>query len=335
MEIRVSCGGMQMKAFVTGATGFIGRRLVAKLHENGAEVVALARTDQHGLPEGVQTVCGDILKPESLKDLGEGCDRLYHLAAMITFDTKKREELIRVNGEGTANILKAAKRWNVGRSVVVSSACTVGLSYSQDHILDEDAPIVEKLVRANPYMESKVVAEREAQDAAKDQAVVIVNPTTAYGPGDWTLNSGTMVTKIARSSIIPVPSGGSNVVDVDDVVEGIILGGELGQPGRRYILGGENLSFAQTFLVIAQEVGHRPLFVPVPAWMRRPMAGMAWIAGCLVGSRFLTPQIVGDMFAFKFYSSKRAEQELGWSPRYSFVDSVERAWAFYQREGLV
>jgi dihydroflavonol-4-reductase len=323
-----------MKVFVTGATGFIGRRLVARLYEDDVEVVALVRTDKHGLPEGVHALHGDILQPESLKDLGAGCDRLYHLAAMITFDVRKREELVRVNGEGTSNILKAAERWNVHRSVVVSSACTMGLSYSQNHILDEEAPIVEKLVKANPYMESKVAAEREALVAAEKQAVVIVNPTTAYGPGDWTLNSGTMVTKIAQSSIIPVPSGGSNTVDVDDVVEGIILGGERGQTGRRYILGGENLSFAETFSTIATEVGHRPLFVPFPSWMRGPMAGAAWVAGHIVGSRFLTPQIVGDMFAFKFYSSRRAKKELGWSPEYSFRESIERAWLFYQREGL-
>jgi dihydroflavonol-4-reductase len=121
---------------------------------------------------------------------------------------------------------------------------------------------------------------------------------------------------------------------VDDVVEGIILGGERGQTGHRYILGGENLSFAETFSTIASEVGHRPLFVPFPRWMRRPMAGAAWVAGYVVGSRFLTPQIIGDMFAFKYYSSRRAKEELDWSPKYSFRESIGRAWHFYQREGL-
>jgi dihydroflavonol-4-reductase len=324
-----------VKAIVTGATGFIGRRLVGRLREEGTEVVAVVRTDRHGLPEGVQTVCGDILSPESLKDIRGEYDYLYHLAAMITFDAKKREDLIRVNGQGTLNILEAAKRWSVRRSVVVSSACTMGLSYSQDHVLDEEAPVVQKLVKANPYMESKLVAEKEAAYAAEDQTVVIVNPTTAYGPGDWTLNSGTMVTKIARSAVVPIPPGGSNVVDVDDVVQGILLAGERGQSGHRYILGGENLSFAQIFFTITSVVGRRPLMVYLPRWMRKPMSVSAWVAGWVVGSRFLTPQIIGDMFAFKYYSSRRAEQELGWSQRYSFRDSIERAWSFYQREGLV
>ena len=64
------------------------------------------------------------------------------------------------------------------------------------------------------------------------------------------------------------------------------------------------------------------------------MAGAAWIAVHLVRSRFLTPQIVSDLFAFKYYSSRRGNQELDWTPQHSFLESVERAWAFYQHEGL-
>lgn len=323
-----------MKAFVTGATGFIGRRLVARLHGEGVEVIALVRNERHGLPESIRVIRGDVLAPDSIGESGLGCDRLYHLSALITFDPRRRDELLRVNGQGTANILTAACRWKVERSVVVSSACTVGMSYAKDHLLDEDSPLVGGLTKSNPYLESKLFTERAAMAAALVQPVVIVNPTTVYGPGDWTLNSGTLVVRMAKSFVMPVPPGGSNVVDVDDVVEGILAAGERGQSGRRYILGGENLAFAQIFSTIASVVGHHPRLVPLPGWICGPMAGAAWVAGRLVSSRFLTPQIVSDMFAFKYYSCVRAKQELGWTPRYSFQESVERAWAFYRREGL-
>lgn len=323
-----------MKVFVSGATGFIGRRLVEKLNRKGIRVIALVRNDGHGLPDGTQTVCGDMLVPESLGKSGLGCDRLYHLGGMITFDPRKRDILIRVNGDGTKNVLEAAKRWNVERLVVVSSACTVGLSYSRDRLLDEDDPVVEKFVRDNPYMESKVIAEREALRAAKEQIVTIVNPTTVYGPGDYTLNSGTLVLKVARSGVMAVPPGGSNVVDVDDIVEGILMAGERGRTGRRYILGAENLEFGKIFSIIADVVGHRPRLVTLQGWMRRPTEVAVKIIGQLYRSRFLTPQIVRDMFAFKYYSNRRAKQEIGWTPRYSFQQSVERAWAFYRQEGM-
>ena len=324
-----------MKAFVTGATGFIGRRFIERLQREGVEVVALVRNERHGLPKGIRVVYGNILKPDSLGNSGLGCDRLYHLAAMITFDPRLREELLRVNGQGTSNLLAAARRWDVERSVVVSSACTVGLSYAEDHLLDEDSPLAEGLAKSNPYLESKLATEKAAMTAAKNQTVVVVNPTTVYGPGDRSLNSGTLIQKIASSIFMPVPPGGSNVVDVDDVVEGIMAAGEHGQTGRRYIIGGANLSFAQIFSTIAAVVGHTPMLIPLPNWMRKPVAGAAWFAGQLMNSRFLTPQIVDDMFAFKYYSSALAKQELGWTPQYSFQESVRRAWDFYQKEGLV
>ena len=211
----------------------------------------------------------------------------------------------------------------------------MGLSYSKDRILDEDSPLDVGLIESNPYLESKLAAERAAVDASRENQVTIVNPTTVYGPGDWSLNSGTLVLQVARAFALPVPPGGSNVVDVDDVVDGIIAAGERGASGQRYILGGENLTFAQIFATVARVAQHRPILVPLPARMRAPMTLAARIAGRLIGNRFLTPQIVGDLFAFKFYSSARVAREPGWSPRYRFGESVERAWDFYRRERLV
>ncbi|HUT35920.1 MAG TPA: NAD-dependent epimerase/dehydratase family protein [Planctomycetota bacterium] len=324
-----------MKALVTGATGFIGSRLVERLCARGDEVVALARRDAPWLPKGVRGVQGDILAPESLGDAGRGCQRLYHLAALVTFDPRRREELLRVNGQGTANVLAAARRWGVERCVVVSSAITLGISRSADTVLDEDATPSAADVRRNPYLASKLEAEKAAIEAARGQHVVIANPTTVYGPGDRTLNSGTLIAKIARSRLVPVPPGGSNVVDVDDVVEGILAAGESGASGRRYVLGGANLPFADIFATIADVVGRRPRWLRLPRCARGPMAAAAWLAGRLSGNRFLTPQIVGDLFAYKYYSSARAAKELAWQATRPFRDSVERACAFYRQERLL
>lgn len=324
-----------MKTFVTGATGFIGRRLVDRLLREGLEVFALVRSQSHRLPPEVKTIQGDLLLPESLSSAGSGCDRLYHLAGMITFDPRKRMELAQVNGQGARNILAAARQWGVERTVVVSSACTMGLSTSANLVRHENSTLAEDLARSNPYLASKLLAEQAAYTAAQEQAVVIVNPTTVYGPGDFSLNSGTLILKIAQAPLMPIPPGGSNVVDVDDVVEGIFMAGERGASGQRYILGGANLRFAQIFETVAGVVNHRPLFVPLPAWMRHPMSSAAWLIGKISGSRFITPQIIGDMFAFKYYSSERARRDLGWTPQYAFQESVLRAWQFYQDSHLI
>ncbi|VAX19602.1 UDP-glucose 4-epimerase [hydrothermal vent metagenome] len=323
-----------MRAFVTGATGFIGGRLVDRLLKDGHDVIALVRTREDNLPDKVKIVKGDITDSSTFQSFMKGCDRLYHLAAKITFDTRQLDELLRINGAGTGEVLKAAAQAQVKRSVVVSSACALGLSYSEDHVLDEQAGLDEKLASKNPYMASKIEAEREAVKAAKEMEVTIVNPTTVYGAGDRTLNSGAMIKQVANSRIIPAPPGGSNVVDVDDVVEGIIAAGERGRSGSRYTLGGENLLFTDIIKTIGGVVEHSPVIVPVPGFLRVPMAFSAGVFGRLTGSRFITPQIIGDMFAYKYYSSEGAEQELGWRAKRSFKESVAMAWRFYKDNGL-
>jgi len=324
-----------MRAMVTGATGFIGRRLIEYLLGEGVEVVALVRGEAQGLPPSVVCSCGDVTDGASLGDAGRGCDRLYHLAARISFDPAQRAELLRVNGQGTATVLAAARRWGIERCVVVSSACTLGLSGSAADVLDEGSAADAPAAARNPYLASKLAAEDAAREASGEQWVAVVNPTTVYGAGDWSLNSGTLVAKVARSRVVPVPSGGSNVVDVGDVASGVVAAGERGQSGCRYVLGGANLPFAEIIATIAAAVGRRPVCVPLPRWMRGPMAAAAWAAGKLGGGRFMTPQIVGDLFAFKYYSSALAERELGWTARVPFRESIAQAWAFYEREGLV
>jgi len=323
-----------MRALVTGATGFIGGRLVDRLLKDGHDVIALVRAREDSLPDKVKIVKGDITDSSTFQSSIMACDRLYHLAAKITFDTRRLDELLRVNGAGTREVLKAASRAHIRRSVVVSSACTLGLSYSENHALDETAGLDEELASENPYMASKAEAEREAVKAAKEMEVTIVNPTTVYGAGDRTLNSGAMIKQVAHSRIIPAPPGGSNVVDVDDVVEGIIAAGERGRSGLRYTLGGENLLFTDIIKGIGGVVGHTPLIVPVPGYLRGAMAFSAGVFGRLANSRFITPQIIGDMFAYKYYSSERAEQELGWRAKRPFKQSVAMAWRFYKDNGL-
>ncbi len=323
-----------MKVLVTGASGFIGKRLVEELLRRDINVVAMQRNHDSGLAPEVRQIYGDITDPGSLGDAGLGCDRLYHLAAMVTFDHGKKDDLLSVNGQGTRNVLAAARRWGVERTVVVSSACTLGLSNSRTRLLSEADCPEQDIVMANPYLQSKLETESAALAASEKAHTVIVNPTTVYGPGDRSLNSGTLVLKVASSSVLPVPPGGSNVIDVDDVVTGIIAAGENGMSGYRYILGGENLSFTNIFDEIASIVNNRPLFATVPSWMRNPMALVAWIIGRWGANRFMTPQIVSDLFAFKFYDSSRARHELSWAPKYTFRKSIERAWDYYEREGL-
>ncbi len=324
-----------MKVFVTGATGFIGRRLVEKLIANKEEVVALVRGSQHKLPQEVHVVCGDILSPDSWKNALCGCGKIYHLAAMISFGQRKLKQLLEVNEIGTRNVLEAASKCGVESATVVSSAATMGLSGNKDRLLDESSLLSDKIIEDNPYLSSKLACESAALEYFQKFKVTIVNPTTVYGAGDWTLNSGTLVKKIAKSKIVPLPPGGSNVIDVEDVVKGIILAGHRGATGKRYILGGYNLTFKEIFEQIAEVVENRPVFVPIPRLCRFPLSTLVDIMGRFSSNRFFTRQIVDSMFYYKFYSVKSAEEDLGFKATVSFSESIKRAWNFYLANGLI
>lgn len=326
---------ISVKAFVTGATGFIGRSLVNRLLEKGFKVTALARNKDHGLPDDVRVVYGDILEVDSLKALGKGCDILFHLSGMISFDPAKEEVLTRVNGQGTGNILKMAFYCDIEKTVVVSSACTFGISFTKDLIIDESSVPESQLWKRNPYMKSKMDAEDKAMKASENQYVVIVNPTTVYGAGDSALNSGTLIKRIYQSKILPVPPGGCNVIDVTDVSDGIIQASIKGKTGRKYILAGSNQSFASLFSVISDVTNNHPILVPLYRWMRPAFSAAVVITGKITGNRFFTRQIADDMFAYKYYSNIRAQEELDWSPKCSFSASVREAFVFYKREGLM
>lgn len=323
-----------MRVFITGATGFIGRRLVKRLSQNGDNVTALVRAPSHGLPLYVKAVHGDLLKPETYTDALKEIDCIYHLAGLITFDPKKRKDLLHINGQGTRLLLNQARAKQVRRCLIVSSACTRGISHSPGQMLDETATAGKVLIKSNPYLESKLAAEREALLFTDTQEVIIVNPTTVFGPGDYSLNSGTLTLAVAKAPIVPVPPGGSNVVDVDDVVLGIIAAAQRGKNGRSYILGGENLLFYKMFQLVEAVADSHTFFIPLPRKFKIPAAISAGIFGRITGNRFLTAQIIEDLFAYKYYTSYRARNELDWTPRFSFRDTLERAWDFYKKAGL-
>jgi nucleoside-diphosphate-sugar epimerase len=205
-----------MRVFVTGAAGFLGRRLLPRLAERGHEPTALLLPDEPA-PEPVpaRLVRGDITEPASLAGLLDGHDAVVHLAALVGYG-QRMEACRRVNVDGTRNVARAAVAAGARRFVHLSSVSVYGRAAGVP--LDEDAPLART---GDPYGDTKIAAERvlREHEARGELALTVLRPTVVTGPGD-----DKFLPKLAenlRSGRARVIGSGRHRVDavhVDDVV---------------------------------------------------------------------------------------------------------------------
>jgi dihydroflavonol-4-reductase len=277
-----------MKVYVTGASGFVGSHVARELAGQGAEV----RSERV-----------DLLDREALRRVVEGCDAVFHVAALYSYDADPRM-IERVNVEGTRNVIEACLERRVRRLVHTSTAGTCGPVAGRE-ATEHDAPPDWEL--AVPYKRTKLAAEQLVLEAvASGLEAVVVNPTAPVGEGDRKPTpTGRMVAGVATGRIRGfVATTGLNVVDVRDVARGHVLALERGTPGERYLLGGVNLALADLFAVIA-DLAERPrprLRVPYALAVAAARAGLA------------NSDEVRLARLPMYFSSRKAQNMLGYRP---------------------
>ena len=237
-----------MRAFVTGASGFVGANLVRTLLGDGHSVRALVRPSSDrsnliGLP--LEIVEGDLNHEPRLADLIGECEAVFHVAALYSLFRRDREAIYRTNVEGTRLMLAAARRAKVRRFVYTSSVAAIGVPRNGQVASEESQAPLEHLV--GDYKKSKLLAEREAVEAARDGLdVVVVNPSTPIGAYDVKPTpTGEIVVRFLEGRMPFYVDTGLNVIDVVDVARGHILAYERGRPGERYILGNRNMTLKE------------------------------------------------------------------------------------------
>jgi dihydroflavonol-4-reductase len=277
-----------VKVYVTGASGFIGRHVVDELVAQGADV----RVDWV-----------DVLDPDQLACAIDGCEAVFHLAALYSYDADPRM-LERVNVEGTRNVLEACVRRGVRRLVHTSTAGTCGPVAGRDATELDRPPDWELVV---PYKRTKIAAEKLVLEAAREGLdAVVVNPTTPIGEGDRKPTpTGRIISDLVHGKIWGyVGCTGLNVVDVRDVARGHVLALERGGRGERYLLGAVNLPLADLFAVVADLAG-RP----------RPRVKVPYAAAVAAAHAGLTNANEVRLARLPMYfSSDKAEQKLRYRP---------------------
>ena len=324
-----------MKIFVTGATGFVGSHVARALANEGAKLRLLVRkTSNLKSLEGLdaETYTGDLMHPEGLRAGIAGCDAVVHVAADYRLWIPDPKAMYQANVEGTRGLLRIAGEERVRRVVYTSSVAT--MHFRRDGlVVNEDTPVtLDDMV--GHYKRSKFLAEQVAFDAAKNGlSTVILNPTTPIGAGDSKPTpTGRIFVDFLNRRFPAYMDTGLNLVDVSEVARTHVSALTLGTSGRRYILGGENLTLKQILDKMAAIAG-----IPSPR-TRIPFAVAATYA---FFEEIITGKIRGKepratleevrmgrkkMFA----SSARAQQELGFKilPVYPAMRSaIEWFWA--------
>jgi nucleoside-diphosphate-sugar epimerase len=318
------------RVFITGALGFIGKRLARRYQEAGSEVAGMdVRSDP-----ALGVVAGDLTIPGSWQEAAAGAELVIHTAARVGMQNDP-EGFWRVNVLGTRHALDAAARAGAQRFVHFSSIVAFGFDIPRQ--VDERHP-----VRPNgvPYVDTKVASEQVVLQAHAegDVGCTIVRPGDVYGPGShfWTV---TPVREMAaRRLVLPAMGRGQiSPVYVDDLVEGVMLAGAHERAvGQVFTLSGGHDVEARDFVARYARMLGRARVPAAPTGVVVAMAATLDGAGRLRGSASeVTPAAVRYLARRGTYSIEKARSVLGYRPLVDLDEGMERCERWLRAEGLV
>lgn len=308
------------RVLVTGGAGFIGSHLVRCLVDEGecVRVLELPGVSVDHLPLGdIELVRGDIRDRRAVADTVRDCREVYHLAANPNLWARQRDLFRHVNYLGAVNVLEEALAAGA-RRVLHTSTESILTRARQTTPIAEDQPVTVRDA-VGPYCRSKFLAERHALRLARGGApVVVVNPTLPVGPGDLGRSPPTqMILDFCRGRRNEYLDADLNLIDVRDVADGMVRAMRHGQPGRRYLLGHENLSIREVFSILARLMG-----LPEPRWkVPYPVAlAAAYVSefvADVVTHRMPVATITGVKLTRRtmHFDAQRSLEELGLRPR--------------------
>lgn len=304
-----------MRLAVTGATGFIGRRLVERLLANGFELNCLVHRQTATPHPRVNLINGSLTDTGALKKLMQGVQGLFHLAAVFEIGTNRAEYMNQINVEGTRQLLTIAKEMRLERIVYCSTVAALG--NTREHVADENWP--HDGVFQSEYCRTKYLAHVAAKEFLhRGLPITICLPSVVYGKDDpSTLGQSWRLYAQGKLPFILAPEARLTYVHVDDVAEGLRLAFERGKVGESYILAGEIKTNLEVFELIDTVTG-------IPRPKRRlpfPVAkALAFLDETVSRMRKRQPLLSAEGIRMLencnwAVTAAKAHRDLGWNPR--------------------
>ncbi len=315
------------RILITGGTGFIGRHLVRKMLAQGYTLRLLVRS----IPKATQLFgdqgdyhLGSLEKAEEIDQAVTGCDAVIHLGGLYRFGRDYQKKLFETNLLGTENLLKASQKQSIKRFLFIGTAGV--LKSSRPLISENDFPTQPPW--GTPYKKSKWAAESKVLQAIQNGfPALIASPTCPIGDEDDTPTpTGRMIVDFLNHDFPFYAHSGINLIDIDDLVEGIIAAFSRGEIGKRYLLAGENLWLREFLQLLSQASG-----IPTPRYaIPAPLLVIASLfveVAMLFGKKSARLNLETALHAGKiqFYDAQKTYLELGWRPSFDTPKAIQKA----------
>ena len=317
--------------FLTGGTGLVGAHILLKLTESGQKVKALKRKrssltviknifshyKKTDLLKSIEWIEGDLLDLFSLQEGIKGCNTVIHCAAIVSFNPRDFKKMMKINVEGTANIVNICLENNIDKLAYISSIAT--LNDDKNHIRTEDSFWKESKSNSQ-YAKSKYLSEQEVWRGIEEGLnSIIVNPSVILGPGDWTKGSSQMFEKVWKGLKF-YSSGSTGYIDVVDVAKCVVKLLEKEIINERFILNAENIKYRDIFDSIAENLNKPKPHIKVSPLIKEIAWRIEWLMSLITNkSPLITKETANTAMKNKSFSNQKIIKALD----YNFIPIEE------------
>ncbi len=316
-----------MKIAVTGITGFIGKKLALKLLKEGHEVCGLVHSEQKALllPNNIKKFFGDIRSKTSVKKAIEGCELVYHCAAVVNGN---RKTMMSVNVQGTETICEAARQLNIKKMIYISSVAVISGNEGL-HPLKEDAPYS----AYNDYGRSKIEAEKVVRKFIQNGVnIAVIRPSAVYGPDEP--HALSYFFRLSKIGIMPIVGSGTTkwqLIHIEDLTDFLIsiIGNKLAYNNIFNISSDEAVEIIQLYRLV-RTLTNRGIIIHIPFRLIFPFAVLADIPFTIVGKAPFTNRV--RFFEINhIYDLSKAKNILGFKTKIALRNGLSETYLHWKK----